>query len=447
MPAVQRERDLTRKSIEKSRLVGPSLLTSACFPPFCSSSFQDPSGKARPLNKVRNQPASSKTKAEAPPSLFYSRRRCSQEHQGTAGLWGPAQPLAMAAAAIESLDLHEAIKAGQGELATALLLGGAPLDTQDEHLRTPLHAAAEKEIAGMVQLLLQKGAPADKPDGDGCTPLHLAAQAGRAGSVRALLAAGANPTRLNRGDWSPLEAAAQEGHGDVLRVMGEFGADVNFLDGSGWAVLHWANGQTVVDALVEAGANIEVRNQARLTPLAHATKACNLETVRALVSHGAEVNTRDEHGDTPLHFAAQWAGRESASELVDFLLRSGADETAVNKNGERPTDVVGQLEFRLYADLERARNLLAAAPVDRAWRRRGLLPLCRARHSAGQLLITGGLNTQGDIEDVLEPGSVGSAGGGAAERRACGEWGRAAAWVVGLGLGKEGIFRAIAGYL
>lgn len=363
--------------------------------------------------------------------------------------WDLAQALVRAGAAIGALDLHEAIKAGQEELAAALLQHGASVDAQDERGRTPLHTAAESDIEGMAQLLLQKGASMDKQDGDGCTSLYLVAQAGRSGAVRALMAAGADASRRNNGDWSPLEAAAQNGHGEVLRVMAELGADVNFLDASGWVVLHWAHGRTVVDALVGAGAKIEVQNVALLTPLAHAAKACDIETVRALVDHGAEVNTRDEEGDTPLHFAAQWAGKDGAAELMDLLLRSGADETVANNNGERPAGVVGELGFRHWFNVERAHSLLAAAPLDKAWRRRGLLLLCRARHNKEQQpLITGHGDLQRSI-DLQESGSGGPAGSGTAveEGPGGGEWARAAAWVVGLGSGEEGILREIVGYL
>ena len=362
--------------------------------------------------------------------------------------WDLALALVKAGAAVGALDLHDAIKAGQEELAAALLqLRGVPIDAHDDRGRTPLHAASESDIVGVAELLLQKGAPTDKPDGEGCTPLFVAAQAGSAGAVRALMAAGADPRRRNNGDWSPLEGAAQNGHGGVLRIMAELGADLNFVDDAGWAVLHWAHGRTVVDALVEAGAKIEVRNLALLTPLAHAAKACDIETVRALVDHGAEVNTSDAEGDTPLHFAAQWAGKDGAAELMDFLLRSGSDETASNTNGERPGDVVGQLGFRHWFNVERAHSLLATAPVDKAWRRRGLLLLCRARRNKGELLSTGHGDVQRSI-DLQASGGTGLAGGDALEESAGdGDWVRAVAWVVGLGLGEEGIFREIVGCL
>lgn len=72
--------------------------------------------------------------------------------------------------------------------------------------------------------------------------------------------------------------------------------------------------------------------------------------------------------------------------VVDLLLSMGADETIMNKEGLVPVDLVGQtprnLRFVGAMDIERnvarVKYLLANAAVDRAWRRRGMLVMCRA---------------------------------------------------------------------
>lgn len=153
------------------------------------------------------------------------------------------------------------------------------------------------------------------------------------------------------------------------------------------------------------------------------------------MKHGAAVNIRDVNGDTPLHFSAQWAGRDGAAELIDLLLRSGEDEEAANNGGERPAGVVGQLGIRHFANLERPHNLLAAAPTEKAWRRRSLLLLCRARHNTGQVVITGD-GSMRRSNDPQESGSIGPAGGGTMEEKAGCGWTLAVAWVVG-GAGAE----------
>lgn len=103
---------------------------------------------------------------------------------------------------------------------------------------------------------------------------------------------------------SPRQKAVQNGHVGVARVMIELGADVNASPSYGWTALHFADGKIMVDTLVEAGANIEARNQGGLRPLNKTVGdrfgGPRIETARALVDHGADVNTRAENGFTPL---------------------------------------------------------------------------------------------------------------------------------------------------
>lgn len=112
--------------------------------------------------------------------------------------------------------------------------------------------------------------------------------------------------------------------------MTELGVDVNAAAADGWTTLHFATGKIMVDVLVEAGANVEARSSASDSKPLQMTS--RIETIRALVDHGADVKTQDKLGNTPLHSVVA-VGRVYP-EVVDFLLRSGADETIVNNNGK-----------------------------------------------------------------------------------------------------------------
>jgi ankyrin repeat protein len=72
---------------------------------------------------------------------------------------------------------------------------------------TPLHAAAIRRSAAVVQLLLQAGLPCDARNRYKQTPLMLAARAGDAASVAALLAAGASATAVDEDGLTPLQYA------------------------------------------------------------------------------------------------------------------------------------------------------------------------------------------------------------------------------------------------
>ena len=104
-----------------------------------------------------------------------------------------------------------------------------------------------------------------------------------------------------------------------------------------------------------------------------------------LLAAGADVNARNLDCRTPLHEAVKNAGSPSGLECVELLLEGGADETLADKSGKVPADAIRPRRHEeLYGTsmfdrpLELARELLASAPADRAWRRRGVLVLYRA---------------------------------------------------------------------
>ena len=74
----------------------------------------------------------------------------------------------------------------------------------------PLHVAAERGFAPVVQALVKAGADANATTSRGTTPLMLAAAAGDTGALTALLDAGAKPdaTETERGHTALMFAAA-----------------------------------------------------------------------------------------------------------------------------------------------------------------------------------------------------------------------------------------------
>jgi len=91
-----------------------------------------------------------------------------------------------------------------------------------------------------------------------------------------------------------------------------------------------------VDALIEAGADVNLpsREAMKVTPLASASAARELEIARTLIAHGANVNARAANDFTPLHEAA-------ASGKIDFaqlLIQHGADVNAKATDGKTPLD-------------------------------------------------------------------------------------------------------------
>lgn len=219
---------------------------------------------------------------------------------------------------------------------------------------------------GVAQVLLKAGALTGcRRKVDGKSALDLAVHRGDTSSLRELLAAGASTAGVNDQGLSVLHIAAQEGQAEAI------------------------------DVLVDAGANLDCR---------------------------------DDDEDTPLHLACSFLQPDS----VRALLRRDADETLLNDEDETPREIMGNLvpEDRRDEDVvEWITEMLARAPADRVWRRRGWLAMINARRkvvfmeddtaSAAQLLVASqklrGQQRNGSGSDGI--GTVSSDGGTVARRR------------------------------
>ena len=353
--------------------------------------------------------------------------------------------------------LDYAIALGHEDVAKLLIeyktdVNAAPIDGN-----TPLHSAAAYGEAGTASLLLTKGAAVDALDEYGCTPLSLAADEGHAAATQVLLAAGAN-ANLRRFDsgLSPLDRAAKAGRVDVMRTIIGHGVDVNAEDGTGFTATHAAtvgDKAAAIDVLAKAGANMDRKTgEHGFTPLHTAAFMSRPAALVALSKHGACVGQRDVKKRTPLHYAAAKAGKVGAAEVVDLLLRHGADEKVIDIEGKSPADLIGSMvdeQDRMAEGVARVRKLLANAPADRAWRRRCFLVLCRAHYRSGRVQLGP------DIIYAHDTGMAKRARCGSEPSRAEDDWAGVASMLMGAGAdpismmgdGADIVFETIVGYL
>lgn len=147
-----------------------------------------------------------------------------------------------------------------------------------------------------------------------------------------------------------------------------------------------ANKPNTIRDLVALGGNVNYRNSGKVPNLYYAAGRGAYGAAEALLEAGANIE-ESSGGRTPLHMAC--CGSHTST--VRLLLRWGADETATDYHNNTAAVLVGtatatpsmQLqpeEFITNQLIEdRIRNMLEKAPMDRIWRRRGWLVLCRAR--------------------------------------------------------------------
>jgi ankyrin repeat protein len=270
--------------------------------------------------------------------------------------------------------LFYAVESGHQQLCQLLLRHGADVNLRDRSGCTALAMAvsqgSDTEIVRMLRqhgariglieaILLQdhaaiqqllRGKLDDKeraPFGE--TPLMLAAEEGDPALVRALLAKGANPNErrydgvtalmlaFTRRQWYtwPYGYATQVNAEDAVRLP-------------------------IVDALLKAGARVNVRDRQKQTPLFWALRFSTPAIVRRLLDAGADVNARDRQGGTPLMAARRTVGGlhegvdsapalynrirpwDAEKELVEMLLARGA---AINAQDHRGNTILHQISL------------------------------------------------------------------------------------------------------
>jgi ankyrin repeat protein len=259
---------------------------------------------------------------------------------------------------------------------------------------TPLMYAAREDAQETVRVLARKGANLNLQAPDGATALQLAIINSHYDLAKILLDEGADPNVADVTGMAALYAAVDMntlgwGHGrpdpkphgelgslDIVRILLERGADPN-------AKLKSPKPQrqhTAGDAFLGAGA----------TPLMRATKTGDVEVMRMLLDYGADPFAELKDGVTLLMIASGmgWRGgfdtlRDSGTEegaiaaiklcleyghdlkavnakgqtalhgaidrgpsVLEFLVRSGADLHARDKQGRTPLEIVSGIQAR-----------------------------------------------------------------------------------------------------
>ena len=183
------------------------------------------------------------------------------------------------AIALERLDETAQMIARQPSLLNSRM-------TRNQHRRTPLHHAAAKNRAKMVQLLLKLGADPNVTDATGATALATAAlESADAVIINDLLAAGAKPDFLT--------AVTLRRYGEAEAMLDADPSRIG-LDGRDTIALHLA------------------------------IQKKNLSTIRWLLAHGIAVSAKRSLWDCN-HTALHMTIENGASEITRLLLDAGAD--------------------------------------------------------------------------------------------------------------------------
>ncbi|XP_063714339.1 ankyrin repeat and SAM domain-containing protein 3-like isoform X2 [Symsagittifera roscoffensis] len=240
-----------------------------------------------------------------------------------------------------------------------------PLETQD---------IKKKEVIWNEWMYGGEGDPNFQPI---ALDLHTAASLGLYDAVRDLLKAEKGGCKTlsckNVGGWTPLMYASYIGHDTVLDLLLEAGADVATVNMKGRTALTLAcccGNEAAAYTLLQAGGEIEAADYRGKTALFHAVSNGHNSLTRFMLESGANPNVKERlHGYTPLIEAAI----EDQQLIVGALLEFGADWKPKLLNGHsartlavkyKNLTVVEMIDRKINDNLRRQSNAARKKPED-----------------------------------------------------------------------------------
>lgn len=251
--------------------------------------------------------------------------------------------------------LADLIKAGDREGSLTLIRAGEDVNQVQNDGTSPLYWAVYQVDIDLVASLLRKEADSNAINDFGATPLAEATRVASASLVEMLLEAGADPNIANADGQTPLMLAAWTGVVEVAQLLIDHGARVNAEEQwTGQNALMWAasrNHPEMTELLIASGAEVSVRarifewstqitseprNQYRpaggLTPLLFAARSGCLRCVQAVVDAGADINLPTPEGVTPLIVAID----NFHFDVAHYFLDKGANPHTFDWWGRTP---------------------------------------------------------------------------------------------------------------
>ncbi len=205
--------------------------------------------------------------------------------------------------------IHWAVYRVDYELIDALIARKAKVDVTNEFGSAPLTEAVKLADARMVKMLLDAGARFEAANEDGQTALMLAIKTGELPIVEMLVKAGANVNTVEKfQNQTPLmwAAAAPKNAGEMIKLLLSKGADVKPRA----RISDWPN-------QISSEPRAQYRPVGGLTALLYASRNGCYDCVEALIGAGANVNVPTPEGVTPLMVALDNDHNDVAKLLLD----------------------------------------------------------------------------------------------------------------------------------
>ena len=276
-----------------------------------------------------------------------------------------------------SVDIWTGAQTGNIEAVKQHLADGVDVNSKSDIGRTPLDLAIACKQPQITDLLRKHGGKT-RDELKAAESIVVAVELGNIEAVKQHLNDGTEVNAKGGTGRTPLHWAAIEGHKEIAELLIAEGADVNAKDDDGYTPLDTAirrkrpetadllrkhggktgtihvvarNGDLAgVQAHLDAGVDVNVKDKYGDTPLHEAARYGHEEIVELLIAKGADVNAKQKYGETPLHNAAHGGHKE----IAELLIAKGADVNVKDKYGNTtPLDTAIKRKLTETADLLR----------------------------------------------------------------------------------------------
>lgn len=295
-------------------------------------------------------------------------------------------------------SILEAAAAGDTETLRERIKEGDNVNQMDEMGYSALHLAAQQNKFECLQLLLQTGADPLSKTPDGKTALQLTQarkahsilnarinrrnkeielcekiKAGDLGALRAAIQQkGFNPNILNKeNNQSILMIACRRGNPKMVQALIQAGANVNYISPDKRSILHHCsdtNNAEIIRILLQNGADPMIKSGNKATALHDAVWGHKINSIKALLPAYKNINFSPDggHNGTPIGLAINrnfadiihlfieagidlndpkapnppliLAAAGNKPKIVQILLNAGADKNLKNRAGQTAKD-------------------------------------------------------------------------------------------------------------
>ncbi len=224
------------------------------------------------------------------------------------------------------------------------ILNSTVIRSYDGAGNTPLHLAAEWNLARVIPIILEKGGDINAKNFNGETPLFNAAKADNPEMISALLSGRDSSADINARNFlgnSALFSSVMWQARNSAAALIDFDARangrrlINAKNLAGKTPLHEAariGDREFLVMLLRAGADVNAADETGATPLVDAVTATSAEIAKVLLEYGASPLIQDMYGRNAFHAAAENAD----ADIIAMLRKAGANPMSRDAYGTTP---------------------------------------------------------------------------------------------------------------